>query len=173
MHIRDCKLLAARRGFDEVIGTLKPSGKSDAKVAIIGGGPAGMAAGYFLGRQGAKVTLFEKREKLGGIVRYVIPGFRIGELGIDRDEELLKTMGAEVRTNATAPSVAKLKKDGYTHVIFATGAWAHGNLRLEKGESRNVLDFLEQYKSDALGENRRARRHRRRRQYRDGRSPRG
>jgi len=152
VHIRDCKLLAARRGYDDVIGSLKPTGTSDAKVAVIGGGPAGMAAVYFLGRQGAEVTIFEKREQLGGIVRYVIPGFRIGQLGIDRDAELVKAMGAEIKTGAAAPSAAELKKSGYTHIVYATGAWAHGRLRLETGESMNVLDFLEQYKAETLKE---------------------
>ncbi|MEN6594931.1 MAG: putative selenate reductase subunit YgfK [Clostridiaceae bacterium] len=150
VHIRDSKLLAARNGFDALIGSLKPSGKSDAKVAIIGGGPAGMAATYFLGRQGAKTTIFEKRSLLGGIVRYVIPGFRIGDFGIDHDVELVKAMGAEIKVNTPAPSVKELKAQGYTHVIFATGAWAHGHLKLESGESTNVLDFLEQYKCESL-----------------------
>jgi len=150
VHIRDAKLLAAREGFDSIIGTLKPTGKSDASVAVIGGGPAGMAMGYLLGRQGAKVTVFEKRAELGGIVRYVIPGFRIGDYGMDRDVDLLKAMGAEIKTNTTAPSVAELKKLGYTHVVFATGAWAHGDLKLAEGKSMNVLDFLEQYKCESL-----------------------
>ena len=150
VHIRDAKLLAAREGFDSIIGTLKPSGKSDANVAVIGGGPAGMAMGYLLGRQGAKVTVFEKRAELGGIVRYVIPGFRIGDYGMDRDVDLLKAMGAEIKTNTVAPSVAELKKLGYTHVVFATGAWAHGDLKLAEGKSMNVLDFLEQYKCESL-----------------------
>ncbi len=150
VHIRDAKLLAAREGFDSLIGSLKPTGKSDAKVAVIGGGPAGMAVGYLLGRQGAKVTVFEKRAELGGIVRYVIPGFRIGDYGMDRDVDLLKSMGAEIKTNTIAPSVEELKKSGYTHVVFATGAWQHGNLKLQEGESMNVLDFLEQYKCETL-----------------------
>ncbi len=150
VHIRDAKLLAAREGFDSLIGQLKPSGKSDASVAIVGGGPAGMAAGYLLGRQGAKVTIFERRAELGGIVRYVIPGFRIGDYGMDRDVDLLKTMGAQIKVNTIAPRVAELKKNGFTHVIFATGAWEHGNLKLPEGESMNVLDFLEQYKCETL-----------------------
>ncbi|MEA5048254.1 MAG: putative selenate reductase subunit YgfK [Eubacteriales bacterium] len=150
VHIRDAKLLAAREGFDALIGKLKPSGTSGANVAVIGGGPAGMAVGYFLGRQGAKVTVFEKRAELGGIVRYVIPGFRIGDYGIDRDVDLLKSMHVEIKTNTVAPSVAELKKSGFSHVVFATGAWDHGILKLQKGESMNVLDFLEQYKCESL-----------------------
>ncbi|NCC58250.1 MAG: hypothetical protein EOM17_11555, partial [Synergistales bacterium] len=59
-------------------------GYSAYQVAVVGGGPAGMAVGYFLGRQGAQVTIFEQRAALGGIVRYVIPGFRIGDYGVDR-----------------------------------------------------------------------------------------
>jgi putative selenate reductase len=150
VHIRDAKLLAAREGFDALIGSLKPAGTSSAKVAVVGGGPAGMAVGYFLGRQGAAVTVFEKRAELGGVVRYVIPGFRIGDYGVDRDVDLLKAMGAEIKTNTAAPSVAELKKSGYTHVVFATGAWEHGVLKLQEGESMNVLDFLEQYKCESL-----------------------
>ncbi|MEN6564064.1 MAG: putative selenate reductase subunit YgfK, partial [Christensenella sp.] len=150
VHIRDAKLLAAREGFDRLIGSIRPSGSSQANVAVIGGGPAGMAVGYFLGRQGAKVTVFERRAELGGIVRYVIPGFRIGDYGIDRDVDLLKAMGVRIQTNTPAPSVAELKRSGYTHIVFATGAWEHGTLKLESGESMNVLDFLEQYKCESL-----------------------
>lgn len=79
IRIRRAKLTAAEQGYEAVKATLKaPQPKGDRNVAVIGGGPGGMAAAYFLARQGAKVTLFEKREKLGGIVRYVIPEFRIG-----------------------------------------------------------------------------------------------
>jgi len=152
VHIRECKLLAARNGFESVIGSIRPqsSAKSAANVAIVGGGPAGMAAAYFLCRQGAKVTLFERREKLGGVVRYVIPSFRIADECVDRDAELLAAMGADVRTNTAAPSVQKLKSEGYTHVILAVGAWAHGMLRLKSGESMNALDFLQRLKTGAL-----------------------
>jgi len=154
VHIRDAKLVAARRGFDAIIDELKPTveKKADLNVAVIGGGPAGMAAAYFLGREGANVTLFEKREKLGGIVRYVIPPFRIGEQGMDRDEQIMRTMGVTVKTGTEAPAVDELKAQGFTHIVCAIGAWKHGKVVLEEGDGMNVLDFLEQYKNGTLGE---------------------
>ncbi len=156
VHIRDAKLLAARRGYEGLMETLKPAAKTGGKAAVIGGGPAGMASAFFLARQGVDVTLFEKREKLGGIVRYVIPGFRIADFGIDRDVSIMERMGVTVKTNTAAPSVAELKKQGFESVVFAIGAWKHGALRLEQGESVHVLEFLEQYKQNGnleLGKN--------------------
>ena len=55
------------------------------KVAVIGGGPTGMSAAYFLGRAGVHVTIFERKDALGGIVRQVIPAFRISDDAIDND----------------------------------------------------------------------------------------
>lgn len=153
VHIRDAKLSAANGGFSQVIGTLQPAGKlDDVRVAVVGGGPAGMAVSFFLGRAGASVTLFEQREKLGGIVRYVIPPFRIGETAIDRDAELLATMGVEVKAGAQAPGFVALKAKGYTHIVYATGAWKPGKLELEAGEAMNVLRFLEDYKAGTIAD---------------------
>lgn len=151
VHIRDAKLAAARGGFDAVIDTLAPAPAIDGvRVAVVGGGPAGMAVSFFLARAGAAVTLFERREKLGGIVRHVIPPFRIGELGIDRDVQIMERMGVDVRTGAEAPVADALRADGYTHIVYAIGAWKPGNVRLEKGEAVNVLRFLEDYKAGTL-----------------------
>ena len=148
VHIRDAKLAAARSGYDAVIGTLAPAAKvEDIRVAVVGGGPAGMAAAFFLGRQGASVTLFEKQAKLGGIVRYVIPPFRIGEDAIDRDAAIIASMGVTIRTGAPAPSAAELKAMGFTHIVYAIGAWAPGRVALESGSSTDVLDFLAAYKA--------------------------
>ena len=148
VHIRDAKLLAARQGYDALIASLKPAAKTGKKVAVIGGGPGGMAQAFFLARQGVDVTLFEKREKLGGIVRYVIPGFRIADFGIDRDVSIMESMGVNVKTGTEAPSVAELKKQGFEQIVYAIGAWKHGSLKLEKGAGVNVLDFLAQFKID-------------------------
>lgn len=151
VHIRDAKLLAARQGYDAIIDTIAPpADKNGIRVAIVGGGPAGMAAAHFLARQGADVTLFEQREKLGGIVRYVIPGFRIGDLGIDRDAAFLEKLGVTVKTNTKAPALDALRADGFDKIIYATGAWQHGKVALESGSAMNVLDFLEQYKAETL-----------------------
>ena len=146
VHIRDAKLLAARQGYADVVGTLSPAAACGKKVAVVGGGPAGMAAAYFLARQGASVTLYEKREKLGGVVRYIIPGFRIADFGVDRDISLLQKMGVTIRTNAAAPGLTELHSAGFGYVVYAVGAWGHGSLKLEKGAGIPVLDFLAAFK---------------------------
>ena len=90
VDIRRTKLEAAEGGFRAVMAKLKaPEITSDKKAAVVGGGPAGLAAAYFLARGGVKVTLFEKEEKMGGVVRNVIPGFRISDSAIDNDVKLV------------------------------------------------------------------------------------
>ena len=152
VRIRRAKLTAAENGLDALWKDLKPRAPNGKKVAVIGGGPAGMAAAFFLARQGASVTLFEKRDRLGGIVRFVIPTFRIGADAIDRDETILKAMGVEVFTNTPAPNADALFGQGYTDLVYAVGAWAEGKMPLEKGEARNVIRFLEESKAGTLGD---------------------
>ncbi|MBQ5987026.1 MAG: putative selenate reductase subunit YgfK, partial [Clostridia bacterium] len=113
IRIRRAKLTAAENGFAELLKTVKAPEANGLKVAVVGGGPAGMAAAYFLARQGARVTLFEKREKLGGIVRYVIPAFRIADECIDNDAKFLAALGVEIKTGAVAPSADELLQSGY------------------------------------------------------------
>ena len=110
----------------------------------------------FLARGGMKVTLFEKEEKLGGVVRNVIPGFRISDAAIDNDAKLIEAMGVNIVTGKEIGSVDEVKKD-YDYVVLALGASTPGVLRLEKGEAKNALEFLAQFKATDgnvdLGEN--------------------
>ncbi len=157
VNIRRTKLEAAEGGFEAVMAKLrKPEITSDKTVAVVGGGPAGMAAAYFLARGGMKVTLFEKEEKLGGVVRNVIPGFRISDAAIDNDAKLIEAMGVNIVTGKEIGSVDEVKKD-YDYVVLALGASTPGALRLEKGEAKNALEFLAQFKATDgnvdLGEN--------------------
>ena len=150
VDIRSEKLKAAENGFDEFIKDFsvpKPSTKTN--VAIVGGGPAGMAAAYFLGISGIKATVYEKEAKPGGIVRNVIPSFRISDEAIDKDVELIKKSGTEIKLNTEAPSIEELKSMGYTHILYCTGAVKPGKLDIG-GNTLNVIDFLKRLKS---GEN--------------------
>ena len=146
VDIRKTKLLAAEKGYDSVIGEISAGENCGRKTAVVGGGPAGIAAAYFLARAGASVTVFEKEARLGGMIRYVIPGFRISEEAIDKDISFIEKMGVEIRTNTEITSVEELRKMGYDAVILAVGASKPGSLKLEKGETVNALKFLADFK---------------------------
>lgn len=145
--IRYTKLVAAENGYKNLMAELKtPELTTDIKVAIVGGGPAGIAAAYFLGKSGVKATVFEKEAKLGGIIRNVIPSFRISDEAIDNDIKLMEKMGSEVKLNTEAPSLKELKKMGYSYTIYCVGAQKAGKLDIE-GSSVNVIEFLRKLKS--------------------------
>ena len=148
VNIRGTKLTAAEHGYEQLIGEIKAGEPNGKKVAVVGGGPVGIAAAYFLAREGAAVTIFEKEEKAGGVIRYVIPGFRIGDAAIDKDISFIQKMGVEIRTNTEINSVADLKAQGYDAVILAIGAGKPGTLKLEKGETVNALKFLRDFKAN-------------------------
>ncbi len=155
--IRRAKLVAAENGYAALLAGLNaPARKPGApRTAIIGGGPAGIAAAYFLAREGYPVTVFEREEKPGGIVQNVIPGFRIPEAAIEKDVALAKAMGAEFVCGKPAPSLAELRGEGYENILLAFGAEKPGTLGIE-GNILNVIDFLRRAKTApetlALGE---------------------
>ena len=148
VNIQATKLVAAEKGYDAYMSKITPPAPvtDGRKVAVIGGGPTGMSAAYFVGRAGIPVTLFEKADRLGGIVRQVIPAFRISDEAIDKDVALMEKMGVEVKLNTEAPSVAELKAQGYTHIFFAVGAWKAGRLDIP-GNVVPVIGWLRDMKA--------------------------
>lgn len=157
VHIREVKLQAAEKAFAPLMESISENGPSDAvrgsrekkeKVAIVGGGPAGLAAASFLSRAGADVTVFEKRDTVGGVVRHAIPGFRISQEAIDRDVELCGRYGAKICTGHEVKSLKDLSRDGFSRIIVAVGAWAPGRKALEYGEAMDALDFLTKIKEN-------------------------
>lgn len=154
LHIRETKLAAASQAYNEILPALKAEGSvAGKKVAVIGGGPAGLAAATFLSRAGVAVTVFERKEQLGGVVRNVIPEFRITADSIDKDVELCKAYGAEFKLGAEVTSVKALKAEGYTDVIVSIGAWKPGRSPLAYGEVTDALEFLMEAKKNGAAMN--------------------
>lgn len=149
VHIRETKLEAATRAFDQVFPTLRPQAAADgSKVAVVGAGPAGLAAAMFLSRAGVPVTVFERRATPGGVVAHVIPDFRIAADAIEKDVAICTAFGAQIVCGREITSIDELKSEGYTDVIVAVGAWKHGRNPLQGGECLDALAFLEQFKAD-------------------------
>ena len=125
---------------------------SGKKVAIIGGGPAGMAAAYQLRRRGIASTIFEDHAELGGMMRYGIPGYRIPRDELDREINRILEMGdIEVRNNTRVGkdvSVEQLEKD-YDAILWALGCWTGRGLPVDGWEETpncvSAVEFLEQF----------------------------
>ncbi|MBR7087783.1 MAG: putative selenate reductase subunit YgfK, partial [Mogibacterium sp.] len=147
LRIREVKLMAAEAACAKVLPTLKAAAPSGKKVAVIGGGPAGLATASFLSRAGADVTVFEKQDKLGGVPRYVIPGFRISDEALDSDVALCSAYGAKMVTGREIGSVQELKDEGFSDIVVCIGAWAHGRKALKYGDEYDALDFLKAVKA--------------------------
>jgi len=118
--------------------TSRANGK---KVLIAGSGPAGLSLSYYLAKAGFSVTIFEKEQKLGGMMRYGIPDFRLDKSLIDKVAERLKSMGVKFRTGMEV-DLDNLPK-GYDITVLAIGAWVSRKLEIE-GEQFSIpgLEFL-------------------------------
>ena len=150
--IRDLKRIVAENSYKDFIERFHNDVfKNDVKVAIIGAGPSGLSAGYFLAKAGFDVTIFDKREKPGGTVQYVIPTFRLPRWAIENDINLIKKMGVKFQLSINEEfSVNKLKEQGYKYIYLAIGAGKSSPLKLN-GKNKNVYDaieFLESFNID-------------------------
>ena len=117
------------------------------RIAIIGAGPAGITLSVILARKGFKVTLFDAHEKIGGVLRYGIPEYRLKNSMIDRYEEILIELGVKIRPNTLIGPVITLDKlffDGYKAVFIGTGVWNPKTLNI-KGESLGNVHYAIDY----------------------------
>ncbi|MCI9303345.1 NAD(P)-dependent oxidoreductase [Clostridium sp.] len=117
------------------------------RIAIIGAGPAGITLSIILARRGFKVTLFDAHEKIGGVLRYGIPEYRLKNSMIDRYEEILIELGVKIRPNTLIGPVITLDKlffDEYKAVFIGTGVWNPKTLNI-KGESLGNVHYAIDY----------------------------
>lgn len=137
-----------------------PEKSNGQRVAIVGSGPAGLTIAIILARYGYQVTIFEGRDKIGGVLRYGIPEFRLPKKVIDDLQyRHLELKGIKIRPNiriGDAISIEDLFRDGYKAIFLGTGAWKPKALHI-KGETLGHVHFAINYLNNPnvykLGEN--------------------
>ena len=146
------------RGWEE--GWIEPSApvkKTGKKIAVVGSGPAGLAAAQQLARAGHSVTLFEKSDRIGGLLRYGIPDFKLEKRHIDRRLLQMQAEGVEFRTGVdvgVAHPVSALLA-GYDAVVMACGAESPRDLRVEGRDLEGIhfaMDYLTQQNRRVAGD---------------------
>lgn len=150
VNIRGAKLVAAQGGYEAALKELTEASRKETcsqsrsgkKAAVIGGGPAGIAAAHFLAKAGADVTVYEKSGVLGGVVAQVIPDFRIAMEDIEKDVELSKALGVKFVLNHPIEDVEALKAEGYDALFVAVGASKGMPLGIETEKEWNAVEFL-------------------------------
>ena len=126
---------------------LEKEAELDEKIAIVGGGPAGITIAFILAQKGYKITLFDSHDKIGGVLRYGIPEFRLPKSIIDHYEERLIELGVKIRPNTLIGPVLTLDKlfyDGYKAIFIGTGVWNPKTLDI-KGESLGNVHYAIDY----------------------------
>lgn len=128
--------------------TKGPAESNGKKVAIVGSGPAGLTISIILARYGYQVTIFESKDKIGGILRYGIPEFRLPKKTLDDlQHRHIELKGIKIRPNiriGDAIGIEDLFRDGYKAVFIGTGVWKANTLHI-KGETLGNVHFAINY----------------------------
>ncbi len=124
------------------------------KIAIIGSGPAGLTAAYFLAREGYKATVFEKLPVAGGMMAVGIPEYRLPKDILSTEIRLIQDMGVEIKTGVTFGTditLESLKQDGYQAFFLATGLHRDRSLNIENEDLDGVLKGIDFLRDVSLG----------------------
>ncbi|MBQ6730825.1 MAG: FAD-dependent oxidoreductase [Bacilli bacterium] len=127
-------------------------GKFDEKIAIIGGGPAGLSAAYYLAIMGFTPTVFEKNPKLGGMMMYGIPAYKLEKDVIESEIDVLRELGVEFKTGCEVGkdvTIEELKKQGYKAFYIAIGCQG-GRRPGVANDDANGTDIAVSYLREAL-----------------------
>lgn len=140
VHIRQQKLIAAQRGYAGFLQKVSaPKTKSTVKAAVIGAGPSGLSAAYFLAKAGVDVTVFDKCEKAGGAVQYLIPDSTMPREDIARDIELIRSTGVKFKLGIDPNfSIQEYLNRGYKYIYLAVGSIQANSLNYDLLKSNGI-----------------------------------
>lgn len=140
--IRALKRAAAEKGGELWRKNLTIAPDTGTRVAVIGSGPSGLTAAYYLATLGHKVTVFESLDEPGGMMRVGIPEFRLSKEALDREIDYLKEIGIEIRTGQKVESLDELFGQQYDAVYIACGAHKGTDLGIPGHEMAGVIDGI-------------------------------
>ena len=143
INIRGLKRFAVEHAGE--VPVPEPAEATGKKVAVIGGGPGGSSAAYYLRRMGHDVTIYEQRKQLGGMLRYGIPSYRLPRETLDREIEQLLSTGIHVKTGVTvgeSPNILELRSQ-YDAVYIAIGAHTDRKIGIEGEDAEGVISAVE------------------------------
>lgn len=138
-------------------GRVEPPAKAAAtgkKVAIIGGGPSGLTAAYYLSLMGHEATVFEKRKYLGGMLRYGIPSYRLPRERLQEEIDIILSLGVNINMDTdidNAEDIKKLRED-YDSVYIAVGAHSFASMHVEGEDAQGVLSAVEMLRAIGDGQ---------------------
>lgn len=136
---------------DTYIPEIEPD--TNKKVAIIGGGPAGLTAAYFLRQKGHSVTVFEQMEKMGGMLRYGIPEYRLPKAVLDKEIKLIEDMGVTLKNNVNIGKDITFNQiqNEFDATLVAIGAWNSSKMRVQGEDLDGVWGGIDLLREVALG----------------------
>lgn len=130
--------------------------KRDEKVAIVGSGPAGLSAAFYLALEGYQVTIFEAQSVAGGMLAWGIPPYRLPREVLQKDIEFIQKLGVEIRLNTPIGSQITLKElfnQGFKAIFLSVGAQKSVKLKIEGEEAKGVIAGLDYLKAIHGGKN--------------------
>ena len=128
-----------------------PAQRSGKRIAVVGSGPAGLSAGYFLARSGHEAVIFEAGAEAGGMLRTGLPPYRLPKEVVDRDIRNVTSLGVEIRTGAPVESLTKLRADGFDAVFVAVGAPIPKRLGIDGEDAPGVASGIALLAEVSLG----------------------
>ncbi|MCF8040235.1 MAG: FAD-dependent oxidoreductase, partial [Desulfohalobiaceae bacterium] len=140
--IRALKRLAAEKGGVTWRKNLVIAPDSGKKVAIVGSGPSGLTAAYYLRCLGHAVTVYEALNQAGGMMRYGIPGYRLPTEVLDKEINVVKDLGVDIRTSHRVDSAEELLRDGFDAAFLGPGAQSGARLNIPGEDSPGVIDSI-------------------------------
>lgn len=145
VHISSIENYISDTYFDKMKIPCEPT--NGKKVAVIGAGPAGITIAILLTKKGYSVTIFDSRDRIGGVLQYGIPEFRLPKSILERYKKKLREIGIKIRPNTTIGGAIEIKdmfRDGYESIFIGTGVWRPKTLGI-KGESLGNVHFAIDY----------------------------